>query len=208
MFRYSTTTPAASGVELPLHAASAQWLAGAALAMLMICTRGQHFVSVDALPSASWAVFFLAGAMLRRAWIFAALFVLASLLDFGSLAAGTIGQWCISPAYWVLLPAYGSLWLAGRWYARRHAFTLLGLARLALLLAVVTLVVYVLSGGGFYFFSGRYAAPTLGGFLPRIVHYYPQKLGVLAGYVGAGLALQGLAGFTAKRWPVRRATRA
>jgi hypothetical protein len=208
MLRSSITAPAAPVTELPLHAVPIRWLAGAALAMLMICTRGQHFVSVDALPSASWAVFFLAGAMLGRAWIFAALFVLASLLDLGSLAAGTIGQWCISPAYWVLVPAYGSLWLAGRRYARWHAFTLPGLARLALLLAVATLMAYVFSGGGFYFFSGRYAAPTPGGFVLRIAHYYPQKLGVLAGYVGVGLAVLGLGGLAARHWPVRRATRA
>ena len=38
----------------------AQLAVGIALAVLMAMTRGQHFASVN-LPSASWAVFFLAG---------------------------------------------------------------------------------------------------------------------------------------------------
>lgn len=194
-----------STTALPLRGAIASWVAGMALAALMICTRGQHVVSVNALPSASWAVFFLAGLMLRPAWIFAALFALASLLDFGSLAAGTIGQWCVSPAYWALLPAYGSLWLAGRLHARWHVLDLAGLVRLALLLVVVTLVAYVFSGGGFYFFSGRYPAPTLAGFGERIVHYYPQKLGTLAGYVGVGVAVHALARWMALRRPAPQA---
>ena len=103
---------------LPFSPARTQVVIGAALALLMLCTRGQHFASVHALPSASWAVFFLAGALLRTRWMFAGLFALASLLDWGSYAAGTISDWCLSPAYWALLPAYGTLWLAGRLYAR------------------------------------------------------------------------------------------
>ncbi|MEP7184737.1 MAG: hypothetical protein ABI767_02765 [Rhodanobacter sp.] len=193
---------------LPLRALPAQWVTAVALALLMICTRGQHVVSVNVLPSASWAVFFLAGLMLRPRWIFPALFVLASLLDFGSLVAGTVGQWCISPAYWILLAAYASLWLAGRIYARWHSVDLAGIVRLLLVLLVATLVAYVLSGGGFYFFSGRYPAPTLGGFALRVVHYYPQKLGTLAGYVGAGVACHALVGWAMRRLPTHSATRA
>lgn len=194
--------------DFPLRSIAAQWVVGVALAVLMICTRGQHFASVDALPSASWAIFFLAGLMLRPAWIFAGLFVLASLLDFGSLEAGTIAHWCVSPAYWVLLPAYGSLWLAGRWQSHRPAASLSGIAQLACLLLLLTLLTYVISGGGFYFLSGRYPAPTLAGFAGRIGHYYPHKLGVLAGYVGLGLALHALARFVVKRLPSRRAAQA
>lgn len=192
----------------PLRAPSVQWVAGIALALLMICTRGQHVVSVNAMPSASSAVFFLAGLMLRPRWIYPALFVLASLLDFGSMAAGTVGQWCISPAYWVLFLAYGSLWFAGRLLAPRFTRDLTGLARLTLTLLVVTLVAYVLSGGGFYFFSGRYPAPTLAGFGLRIVHYYPHKLGTLAGYVGAGVACHALIGWIMRKWPAHWVTQA
>jgi hypothetical protein len=56
----------------------------------------------------------------------------------------------------------------------------------------------LLSGGGFYFFSGRYPEPTLAGWLPRIAEYYPRFLASMALYVGlasafyiAALALKG-----------------
>jgi hypothetical protein len=177
---------------MPLTSTPMRWLAGLALAILMACTRGNHFASIHALPSASWAVFFLAGAMLGRWWMYALYFALASLLDFGSLAAGTITDWCLSPAYWVLLPAYGTLWACGRFYARWHEQHWQTVPRLALVLVVAVFFTYLISGGGYYMLSGHYA-PTLSGFLPRIAHYYPHWLGVTAGYVGAALALQAVA---------------
>ena len=175
--------------SLPLQSPRLQIVVGVALAALMIATRGQHFATIDRLPSASWAIFFLAGALLRPMWMLPLLFVLASLLDIVSLASGTIGDWCLSPAYWALAPAYAGLWLAGHFYARIHQDRWATLPRLAAVLAVAALLTYVFSGGGFYFFSGRYPDPTLTGFAARIAQYYPRNLGTLVGYVGVAFAL-------------------
>lgn len=180
----------ASASALPLSSTRAQILTAAALAALMIATRGQHFASVDALPSASWAVFFLAGVLLRPMWALPAFFVLSSLLDFASLAGGTITDWCLSPAYWALAFAYAALWLGGHVYRGLHRDAWSMVPRLALVLVVTASVAYVLSKGGFWFFSGRYAEPTLGGFVARIPHYYPRALGTLAGYVGIAFAIR------------------
>lgn len=176
--------------SLPLTAARDQWIAGLALAALMIATRGQHFASVDALPSASWAVFFLAGALLRPAWTLPALFALATALDFGSYAAGTITDWCLSPAYWALALAYAALWLGGHVYRGLHLDGWRTLPRLALVLIATAGVAYLLSKGGYWFFSGRYPEPTLQGVIARIPTYFPPALGTLAGYVGAAFALR------------------
>lgn len=184
----TSLSPSAS--VLPLPSARAQVIAGIALALLMIATRGQHFASVNALPSASWAVFFLAGALLRPMWALPAFFVLSSLLDFSSLASGTITDWCLSPAYWALAFAYAALWLGGHVYRGLHRDHWRTVPRLALVLAVTASVAYLLSKGGFYFFSGRYPEPTLSGFLARVPHYYPRALGTLAGYVGAAFVLR------------------
>lgn len=184
---------------LPLRSTRAQCVAGLVLALLMACTRGEHFASVHALPSASWAVFFLAGALLRPAWAFVALFALASALDFGSYATGTISDWCLSPAYWVLVPAYAVLWGCGRFYARWHAANAAGALRLALVLLVAVCFTYLVSGGGYYLLSGHYV-PTLAGFLPRIVHYVPHWFGVTAGYVGTAFVLDALV----RAWPAQR----
>lgn len=171
----------------PLKSASAQWIAAGLLALLMMATRGQHFASVDALPSASWAVFFLAGVLLRPRAAFVGFFALASLLDIGSLAAGTITAWCTSPAYWVLLPAYAALWFGGRHYATLHREHWNTVPRLVLVLLVTAVVAYLISKGGFYFLSGHYPDATLPGFLLRVPQYFPPALGTLAGYVGVAM---------------------
>jgi len=137
-----------------------QLLVGLALAALLAMTRGQHFASVN-LPSASWAVFFLAGVLVRPKWVFPALFLEASLLDFAAIQWAGVSNWCMSPAYWMLVPAYGSLWLGGRLYARWHRDQFSSLATLALCVMVSAFVCYLFSGGGFLYFSGRYPEPSL-----------------------------------------------
>nr|WP_158987571.1 hypothetical protein [Lysobacter panacisoli] len=174
----------------------------------MICTRGQHFASVDALPSASWAVFFLVGALLRPMWALPAFFVLSSALDIASLASGTITDWCLSPAYWALALAYATLWLGGHAYSRRHRDEWRTVPRLVVVLIVAASIAYLFSKGGFWFFSGRYAEPTLAGFVARIPQYYPRALGTMAGYVGAAFALRALWIGVATRVAARRAAHA
>lgn len=161
---------------------------GLALALLMAMTRGQHFATVN-LPSASWAVFFLAGVLLRPRWVFPALFIEASLLDLAALQWAGIGDWCMSPAYWFLLPAYGSLWLGGRLYAGWHRDQLSSVALLMATVMIAALVCYLFSGGGFLYFSGRYPEPSLALLAERIGIYYPRYLGNLALYIGLAALL-------------------
>lgn len=178
---------------MPILSRSAQLAVAAVLALLMITTRGSHFASIEALPSASWAVFFLAGVFLRSPAYFVGLFALGSSIDFALLESGTVSSWCFSPAYWALLPAYGALWAAGRLYARLHRERLATLLPLGLCLVGGAVVAYLCSGGAFYFFSGRYPEPTLAGFLPRIAEYLPRYLGTLTLYVAcAAVARTGL----------------
>ena len=47
---------------------------GIVLVLLVAMTRGSHFSLVN-LPSASWAVFFLAGVLLKPRWVFPLLFL-------------------------------------------------------------------------------------------------------------------------------------
>jgi len=179
--------------SLPIASTRMQIIVGAALAALMIATRGQHFASVDALPSASWAVFFLAGALLRPMWALPVFFVLSSLLDFASLASGTITDWCLSPAYWAVALAYAALWLGGTFYARMHRDRWNTIAKMALMLVATASVAYLISKGGFYFFSGRYPDATVSGFIARIPQYYPRSLGTLAGYVAVAFVVRAIA---------------
>lgn len=180
-----------------------QILIGALLALLLIASRGQHFATLHSLPGASWAVFFLAGVYLRPLWVLPALFVFAWGLDFtphllggASLAEIVNGgqAFCLTPAYFFLLPAYGTLWFAGRWYAGQHRLawrTLLPLGAAAFTGAAVC---ELLSSGGFYFFSGRFADPTLIEFAGRLATFFPSYLQSLAVYLGIAAVVHALFG--------------
>jgi hypothetical protein len=96
---------------------------GFSLAVLMAATCSHHFATALHVPDASWAVFFVAGFYLRPLWTFPALLALAGVSDYVAITSFGVSDFCMSPAYGFLLPAYGSLWFAGRWYAARHRFT-------------------------------------------------------------------------------------
>lgn len=180
-----------------------QLIIGASLVLLIVATRGQHFATLHSLPDASWAVFFLAGVYLRPVWVLPAMLAFVWGLDFtphllsgASLAEIVSGgqAFCLTPAYFFLLPAYGALWFAGRWYARRYRFewrTLLPLGAAALVGAAVC---ELFSSGGFYFFSGRFAEPTFDEFAGRLATYFPRYLQSLAFYVGIAAVVHALFG--------------
>lgn len=157
---------------------------GLALTLLMLLTRSHHWASIDSLPDASWAIFFLLGVYVRALWVVPALIGASVLIDYAAITWGGVSGFCVSPAYWLLLPAYLVLFAGGRFYAHGHRLSLLGLFRLVgVALAVVT-VAELLTSGGFYFFSGRFAEPTLAGFVPRFGQYFPSMLGTFALYLG------------------------
>lgn len=164
----------ASTNALPAHF---QWIVGSVLFVLLAATRGHHFADVQQLlPSASWAVFFLCGVYLRPLWAPSLLFVAASLLDFAAIGWGGISDYCVSPAYVALLPAYTGLWAAGRWYASRcrPAFSTLAVLAGAVLVGVA--ICEAISSGAFYFYSGRFLEPTLFEFGKRLVTYGSHSL--------------------------------
>lgn len=159
-----------------------QLVVGVLLVLLMAMTRGNHFTGIN-MPSSSWAAFFLAGVLLRPRWVFGLLFLQALLMDL-TAAGGGYGSHCMSPAYWMLVPAYGALWFGGRLYAGWHRDHLISVLLLAPILAVSALVAQTISSGGFYWLSGRHADQSISGMLERIIGYYPQSLSGLALYVG------------------------
>ncbi|MGX2039366.1 hypothetical protein ACWJKU_04425 [Methylocaldum sp. MU1018] len=163
------------------------WPVALGLAALMAATRSHHFASVTHLPDASWAVFFLAGFYLRPAWMFPALLGLAGLSDYVAITWLGVSDFCVSPAYGFLLPAYGALWLAGRWYARRHHFRFSTLPSLALALLTGAAISELLSSGGFYFFSGRYVETNFAEFGARLAKYFPHALEGIALYIAAAI---------------------
>lgn len=162
---------------------------GLALAFLIATTRSHHFATLHHLPDASWAVFFLAGLYLRPTWVLAALLGEAALTDFIATTWGGVSDFCITAAYGMLLPAYGSLWLAGRWYAGHCRPVISTLVPLSIAIFLGTLACQTFSSGGFYLFSG-YFEPNIAEFGARFAKYYPSYLGSTLFYLGPVALLQ------------------
>lgn len=160
---------------------------GLLLAAVMAATRSHHFATALHLPDASWAVFFLAGALLPGWLPLAGLLALAAAVDYLAITLGGVSAFCVSPAYAALLPAYGALYAAGRWYARHHQPTLRSLLPFTGAALIGTTVCELLTSGAFYAFSGRFAEPTLAEFGARLLRYFPHAFEGMALYLGAAV---------------------
>lgn len=166
-----------------------QIIIGLVLVLLMSATRGHHFATLEHLPGASWAVFFLAGLYLRSIWTLPGLLALTWLLDYASFTWGGSSGFCLTQAYVFLLPAYSALWFSGHWYANRYRFEWQTLMPLVAAVLVGSVVCELFSSGGFYFFSGRFVDTSFAEFGGRLMKYYPSYLQSLAFYVGIAAVL-------------------
>lgn len=175
------------------------------LAALMAATRDHHFASATHLPDASWAVFFLAGFYLRERWALPALLAVAALSDYLAVNWSGVDAFCITPAYVLLVPAYGALWLAGRCYAGCCRFQADTLPWLALSVLGGAVVCELLSSGGFYLFSGRFAELSFAEFGAQFALYFPPMLAGMALYIGIAVIAHIAAGLTGRAAVASRA---
>lgn len=175
-----------------------QMAIGLLLVLLMILTRSHHFASVHNLADASWAIFFLAGLYLRSAWPLLGFFALSWWLDFAAYTWGGVSDFCLTPAYVFLLPAYASLWLAGRWYAKRYQFAWRTILPLSFSVIIGLTLCELFSSGGFYFFSGRFADTTLNAFGEQLIKYFPLYVETFIFYLGITAVIHSLFALIAK----------
>ncbi len=166
-----------------------QIVIGFVLVLLFAATRGYHFATMQSmLPSASWAVFFLVGVYLRPTWVPALFLAVAGALDYAAVTWAGVSDFCVSPAYLALIPAYAALWFAGRWYAAHYRFKAVTLLPLAGSTLIGALLAELISSGSFYLFSERFSDPNLTQFIAREIHYFPMYLGPMVFWIAlAGL---------------------
>lgn len=169
-----------------------QMAIGLLLVSLMILTRSHHFASIHNLADASWVIFFLAGVYLRSAWPLLGFFALSWWLDFAAYTWGGVSDFCITPAYVFLLPAYASLWLAGRWYAKQYQFTWRTVAPLFLSVMAGLILCELFSSGGFYFFSGRIAETSFSEFGEQVIKYFPLYIETFVFYLSIAVVMHTL----------------
>lgn len=159
------------------------------LAALMAVTRFNHFGTPLDLADASLAVFFLAGFYLSGWVAFPVLLLEAGLIDYVATTVGGVSDWCITPAYWFLIPTYAAMWFGGRWYAHKHEMHWRALPWLALSLFITTTAAFAISNGSFYLFAGRYDSLSWLQYGESVVQYYAPYLGVTAIYIALAAVL-------------------
>jgi hypothetical protein len=158
-------------------------LAGA-LSALMWVTRGNHFISPAHLPDASWAIFFLLGVYFRQRVMLPLFLAQAAIIDWVAITQFGASDFCVTPAYIFLVPAYSALWLAGRWSARHLEMAARSLPAFAAAAFASTLACELISSGSFYFLGGRFAETSVREFAARLVEFFPGNLGAVALYLG------------------------
>ncbi|MCC2656451.1 MAG: hypothetical protein K0Q76_1559 [Panacagrimonas sp.] len=165
------------------------WSILGGLALLMLITRTQPVEHFLELPDASWAVFFIAGFYLRglvARWAFPLLMLEAVAIDWIATQHLGVSAFCMTAAYWFLLPTHAVMWAGGH-LLRRHAQVENAHALIALSVAAfcATSLAYTISNGGFYWFGGRYPSPNAAEYVERFATYYRWFLLVPCAYIAA-----------------------
>ena len=159
----------------------------AILALTMLATRFHHFGDALHLPDASLALFFIAGLGIATVWAFPLLIVEACAIDWVATSVGGVSDWCLSPAYWFLLPTYACLWFGGRWYAQRHVYAPRTLLPLTGSVIVTSSLAFIISNAGFYAFSGRFPEMSWSEYAARVAQYYPPYVLIACAYIAAAV---------------------
>lgn len=149
---------------------------GALLMLLMAATRMHHFGTSLHLPDASLAIFLLAGFFIASPVFFGALCIEAVVIDYLAITQFGVSDFCVTPAYWGLLPTYLVLWAAGRFYARIQHPTLRSLGTFAAISFAALSLAFLISNGSFYAFSGRFPDLNMTDYAARITQYYVPYL--------------------------------
>ena len=143
------------------------------LAALLALTRYHYFAAV---PDATLAVFLLAGFYLRSPWWLGLFIAEAAVVDYVAITYAGVSNWCVTPAYALLIPAYTIPWLGGRLYHRLQRWewrTLLPLV--GVVVASVTTAFFV-SDGSFYLLSDYFPESSWSGYASHFAKFYPYYL--------------------------------
>jgi hypothetical protein len=123
-------------------------------------------------------VFFIGGFYLARwtRWAFPLLMVFAVLVDWIVIRSSGLDFWqhyCVSPGYWLLLPAYFSLWAGGMLLGRNYqARALAGTGQGRTAAGRLGGGLPPAGAGRFYWTSRNVAEPTLAGWAQNYAQWF------------------------------------
>ena len=158
------------------------WLIAGLLLLILVVTRAHYFTHIQ---DASWAIFFLLGFYVRKVIGFPIFWLVAFAVDLITIEAKGGQSYCFTVSYPFLIPAYASLWFAGRWFAGHYSEDLKGFAYFVIAAVVGLTVCDIISSGGFYWFSGRFENVNFSEFAGRIARFLPMFMKTTVIYLAA-----------------------
>lgn len=184
--RLTRVRPSARGAHRLPQSKAALWGAILTLASAMAATRFGHLGATWVPPDASWAVFFVAGFYLTgERWVLPALLLEAIVVDFVAIRYYGVSDYCVTVAYWFILPAYSVLWLGGAWLRRHYRHRPSDLVRLVASLIGGVTICFLITQGSFYWLGSRIPDPSLIGWWSNLTRWYGYFLCVTCAYVAA-----------------------
>jgi hypothetical protein len=166
------------------------------LVLAMAATRFSHPVNGWLPPDASWAVFFITGFHFARTWRWALglLLIEAVVVDYTAIRYFGVSNYCLTVAYWFIVPAYAVLWLGGAWLRQHYRQAPVDLLRLVASLIVSVTVCFLLTQGGFYWLGGRIVHPDFAGWWSNFTRWYGPFLIVPSVYVALATFIEAVVG--------------
>jgi len=150
----------------------------ALLTLLMLATRTHHFASLNNLPSASIAIFFLAGMYLRNIKAFWFFYTLSITIDLAaSYSRGQFGD-CITSSYPLLVLSYGTMFTVG-YYSKpnwQQNIWQINIIKVALALFVASSIAFFISNGSYYTLSGKFPELSWAEYGTRVDKYYFKSI--------------------------------
>lgn len=173
---------------------TAPWLLSFALLIVLVGTRSQfvvehlHFSPALRAPDATLAMFFLAGLWIAS-WQFTLVLLGAAALADQIAFAGGVPDWCLTPAYAALIPAYLVMWFAGRYCRNTDFMSVAGASKLIAALVIACLIEFIISSGSFFLWSGYFPGMAASEYWSKTIGYFPSYLGWAAVYIAAAFAI-------------------
>ena len=163
----------------------------ALLTLLMLATRTHHFASLNNLPSASIAIFFLAGMYLRNMKAFWFFYILSVTIDLASsYYRGQFGD-CITSSYPALVLSYGAMFVVG-YYSRpnwqKNSWQI-NIIKMALALFIASSIAFFISNGSYYALSGKFPDLSWAEYATRVDKYYLKSISNPVFYVISAIVI-------------------
>lgn len=163
----------------------------AILTLLMLATRTHHFASFNHLPSASIAIFFLAGMYLRNIKAFWFFYILTLIVDLASsYYRGQFGD-CITTSYPALVLSYGVMFTVG-YYTRpnwQQSDWHVNIIKVALALLVASSIAFFISNGSYYVLSGKFPELSWAEYATRVDKYFFKSISNPIFYVTSAMVI-------------------